>query len=182
MMLTTQQQNTLKTFIQADPTLNAFAPGADNAWAIADLLAVNANPAFQVWQSNTPASDIYDAVQWAAFTPSDAPDGTTLWANRSLACQGKQFNLQTLLSGRETISTGKANIRAGLQDALTGIPSGTNGAQSVGGWPAVKLAIQRPANVLEKLFATGTGTSVNPATLVVEGRLYYQDIMQVMGW
>lgn len=180
-MLNQTQLNILIAAMQAeaDPTFLEYKANGQTTM-IQQFYNSNASPAFYVWRDTTPTSEIYDAINWANFTPADAPDATAAWTNRSLACQGKQFNLQTLLSGRESINTGKTNIRAGLQDALTNIPSGAGGANAVGGWPAVKNAIQRPATRFEKLFATGTGTTNTPATLA---NLYLdeQDINAAMG-
>lgn len=179
-MLNQTQLNTLKAAIQAETDTDFVEYRANGQTTkILEFYNAEANPAFQVWKVTTSTSDIYDAINWANFTPTDAPDGTATWTNRSLACQGKQFNLQTLLSGRELINTGKSNIRAGLQDALQNIPSGVGGANAAGGWTNVKSVIQRPATRFEKLFATGAGTTASPATLA-DLKLTEQDITAAM--
>ena len=183
--LTQAQQDTLIAFIQADPVMNALPHTQDGASAIADLLVVEATPAFRVWKSDTLVVDIYNQLNWANYTPANPDavlDANVIYTNRSLACQGKQFNLQTLLSGRDYLDTSKANVRAGLQDATTAIPSGANGATKSGGWTAIQLIIQRNANIIEHLFATGTGTEASPATMSFEGRLSSSELYEILGW
>ena len=41
---------------------------------------------------------------------------------------------------------------------------------------------KRLANDLESLFAVGTGTTGDTATMEVEGRIGYREILNVMGW
>lgn len=175
MALTNAQLIALKAEIAADPALNALPNTADDAFTIAD--ALNLAVDFYVWNTNVQTQVVFDAITWTNLTPADAPDGTALWTNRSLACQGKQFNLQTMLTGRESINAAKTNIRVGLQDALTQLPSGPNGAARSGGWAAVQLVLQRKATRAEKVLATGTGTTASPALLSFEGSLFYQNVL-----
>lgn len=177
MSLTPAQIAVLKAAITAeiDPTFVALrqagATGAMTEW-------YNAPSTYVVWRSTTQAADIFDAIVWANLTPADTPDGTAQWQNRSLACQGKQFNIQTLLAGREAIGSGKPNVRAGLQDALTNVPAGAAGANIAAGWATVRVAMQRAANRAEKLYATGLGTAATPGVLAFEGGLVEYDIVQ----
>lgn len=181
MSLTTAQLATFKLAINAetDPTLvaarTAGATGAIQAW-------YNTSGTYIVWSTVTPTVVLFDAVIWANMTPTDIPDGTALWANRSHQCQGKQFNLQTMLTGREFLGTGRANIRAGLQDALTQLPSGVSGALVGAGWPAVRTAMQRPATKVEAIFATGVGagTAATPGVLVLDGLITEYDVIQAL--
>jgi hypothetical protein len=183
MMLTPAQQAALKAFIEADPVFSLYPHNYDGAYDLAVALQALAEPAFQVWKTDAMVSDIYDAITWANFTPANPSAGSgsdvTNWL---LACQGKQFNLQTLLSGRDTLNAAKPNIRSGLQDATTSIPSGVAGATKAGGWTNIQLVIQRPANILEKLFATGTGSQASPATMAIEGSINHTDLHTAMGW
>lgn len=180
--MTNAQLQTLKTFIVNDATLNAFPNTTDGNIDLAAALDVPASPTFYVFRTNIPTQEIFDQVTWANLTPSDAPDGTQAWLNRSMACQGKQFNLQTLLMGQDAINASRSNVRAGLQDALTGVPSGANGATQAAGWVGVRdTVLARPATRGEKLFATTTGqldgsTAAKAATLVIEGRISAQDV------
>ena len=176
--MTPAHQAILKAAVLADPTMSA-------AWAVGNepvvVEALNqVDAAYFVWRNNTPTQDIYDAVAWTSMTPVDAPDGTTVWTNRALACQGKQFNLQTLLQGRESINSNKANIRAGLQDSLTGLPSGAGGTIVGAGWTAVKTAMTRNATLAEKLCATGSGTAATPSTLGHDGNISAYELEQFM--
>lgn len=174
--LTPAQQTILRNDIIADPVLSAYPMNGDGAYAIAEAYNLPAAVDFYVWKTSVSTSDIYDNIAWANFTPADTPDGTQTWANRSLACQGKQFNLQTILVGRDSINATKSNIRSGLQDALTGIPSGASGATKSGGWNNVQAIMYRKTTRAEKLFATGTGTTGSPALLGFEGNLSYQEV------
>ena len=166
-MLTTSQIAALKAAIIADPNLAT-------AYANKDVRAIDTylsgDSTFVVWKSTTPTAEIFDAITWANLTPNDSPDGTQVWANRNLQCQSKQLNLQIMLQGQSQLATGKANVRGGLSDALSNVPSGAGGALVNAGWlPGVKTAIYRFASLYEKIFATGTGTSGTPGNLVVEG-------------
>jgi len=182
--LTRPQAVILRTALQNDPAISGQIGIADQP--ILDYL--NAATTFKVWRTTTPVADIQDQVVWANFTPSNptaAPD--VLSANNTLnwllACQGKQFNLQNLLSAGNSggIATGKPNIRAGLQDACSQIPSGTAGVSRTGGWAGgIQLIIQRAATKAEQLLATGTGTQANPGDLVFDGIINGSDLYIIL--
>lgn len=144
----------------------------------------NLPTAFIVWRPETPVAEIFSAITWSSLTPVDTPDGTMLWMNRNLQCQSKQINLQTMLVGRDSLTTGKANIRAGLQDALTSLPAGVGGASLDAGWLGagkVRLTIQRSITKAERIFATGTGTQATPGDLgAFEGIVTIGDIGAAM--
>jgi hypothetical protein len=142
------------------------------------------SPAFQVWRSQVPSSEVFGAINWKNMTPADTPDGTTTFTNRALTCQNFQFNLQILLQGQSYITTGKPNIRQGLQDALMAVPSGASGTTQDAGWLGtgkVKNTIQRPVTRAEKIWATGTGTSATPGDLgAFEGTVSNDDIVHAL--
>jgi hypothetical protein len=177
MALSPAQLAALKADIIADGALNAIPNSSDGNYAIAAAYNLDAAPVFTVWRSTTPADDVFNGITWANLTPNDAPDASQAWLNRALACQGKQFNVQTMLSGRTTVASGKINIRAGFQDALTNVPSGAAGAAVSAGWVTVRDGMKRNATRAEKLFATGgNGAFATPADLVLEGRISLQDV------
>ena len=179
MSLTPAQLATLKSAINAetDPVLvgyrTAGATAAMQGW-------YNAAGAYVVWSTSTPTAVLFDSVIWANMTPTDVPDSSQLWANRSHHCQGKQFTIQTMLTGRDTLLTSKSSIRAGLQDALTALPSGVSGAMQGAGWAATRTAMQRFASRAEALYAIGTGTAATPGALVLDGAIAEYDIVQAL--
>lgn len=175
---------TLKAAILADPALNGFPATADGASAIATLLNAPAVPAFPVWRTEAPVTDILDAITWSAFTMTDAPDGTALQTNRLLAVQTKQMNLQSMLQGRDTVNASKANVRAGLRDALLALPTGAAGAPVSAGATAAVAAMTRPATLGEKVLAGAQAqTGATIANLLQhEGPILYQEVVAAMGW
>jgi hypothetical protein len=194
-LLTVAQLQALKADIAANTnTVNGVAikdmPLNDDAnFAIAAWYSALASPDFFVFRSDVNTSEIFDQVTWANFTPSDAPDNTVTWSNRSLACQGKQFNLQILLQGQASFNAGRITQRAGLNDATTNLPSGTGGQSRSGGWSTILAILRRKALRIEKLFATQTsgvgvlntdalGATTNPALLAVEGAIDFNTIGQ----
>lgn len=179
--MTTAQLATLKAAITGDNAINTTPQGSDGAFAIAVYLnTIITSPAtFFVYRSNVPVQEIYNQITWASLTPTDSPDATVQWQNRAIACQGKQFNLQIILQGQDTIDASRAAVRAGLQDALTNVPAGAAGALISAGWTGVRdNALARAATRFEKIFATGGNgtTAALAATMGLEGPVAYQDV------
>jgi hypothetical protein len=186
MPLNDTQIATLRADLPTHPELAAWIQSA-NDQAIADWYNTTATPDFNVFRTNVSIDEVFDAVTWANFTPADAPDATVQWSNRSLACQGKQFNLQTMLSGRTFFSAAKATLRGGLNDATTNLPSGVSGTNRSGGWTTILPILRRLANRVEKLFGVQTagvgvvstdplGATTNPALMTYEGKITAADI------
>jgi len=183
MTLTPQQRTTLRAAIEADPTANTlFVDG--NLGGLADYYNAPSSPTVWVWKSAVHTVDLFDRIVWANMTPNGSPGADAAWTNRSLACQGKQFNLQTILVGRETINPSKNRVRDGLQDALTDLPSGNNGNLRQAGWDNVRAQLFRAATRFEAIFKTGVGTDVDPGKFgiglggsAIEGAVSYTEFV-----
>lgn len=173
--MTPTQLTTLKNAILSEPELSEYVSGGNDT-AIANWLNSEASPAFMIWRSNTPTSEIIDAITWSALTPDSNPDGTAGWGNRSAACRGRQLNLSILLN-QEMLDATKANIRLGLQDALTNVPSGAGGALKNAGSSSVINVMQRNATRFEKIFSTPSGVA-NIAS--IEGNVSTSDIAKAL--
>lgn len=176
MALTPAQKAIVKAYIDADPVLSAFPPIIDGSYEIAKALNLYPAADFMAWNTSTPVKAIYDAISWEKYTPTDAADGTAIYTNRVLAIQTKQINLQNMLQGRDYIDATKANIRAGLRDAVIQLPAGAAGALVTAGGTSgttVLTACTRKSNVIEKLLAVGNATtgSVTANLLVFEGAI-----------
>lgn len=154
-MLTAAQASVLKADTLADPTLSAQPNNSDGAFAIAAAYNLEAIPAFTVWKTDVPTKECKKAMVWTEFI------GRTV---------GERDAWQFMLSNG-TINAADANVRQGIQDIF----SGAQGAQSRTNLTAIA---KRSATRAEKLFATGAGTDVSPATMSFEGSLSYQDVEQ----
>lgn len=184
MALTQAQLLSLKAAIldSTDPAVIAAIGGGAVGRNDTELARLyNLDSTFVVWRKDTLKSDIFGALQWKKMTPADPPDITTLWTNRSHACHGKQFTLQTMLiSPGAALDMSKQNIRDGIKDSIQDLPAGVNGAALDAGWAAVKVVSTRFVTMAEKIFATGTGTDVIPGTSVFEGMITIDDIGRAM--
>ena len=156
MPLTSAQNTTLKNHILATPDLNAVPATYDGAYALADLLNAIASPDFIVWkvllheQEITSLTSAENTVwSWPAFI------------SRSV---GEQTGWARMFNGTYTINPSLAQVRAGIADIFSG---GTGAAQRTH-----LLAIAKEkATRIEKLLATGTGTTADPATRVHVGNI-----------
>ena len=166
MALTTAQKATLKTYIEANPTWMTYSHNSDGASAIAGELALVASPDFVVWRSDVTEAEVVGDTS-AEATAWD----WTVYAALTRSEQGAYERM--FASG--TVDAGKPNIRQGFADVFNG-PSGAD--------QRVHMAAisKRLANDIESLFAVGTGTTGDPATMKVEGRVGYREILNVMGW
>lgn len=164
MQLTPAQLSTLKTWL----TSGAGA-GLDDEAARAALNAP-ASPAYYVWNQNVRVVDILDKLTFANYTPNDSPPASTgnaqgtndalLYNNRAFLASLKQTNLTLLFVGRTTFDATKLNLRVGLNDATTNLPTGTSGATRSGGWSAILPILSRTCTVAEKLFAFDDGAGI----------------------
>lgn len=180
------QLQTLGAYIAADPVLSLIPNSNDGAYEVAAALNLPASPAYSVWQTSVPTQDIFDAIDWAKYTPSDAPDGSGTWTNRLLMIQTKQMNLQNIVVGRDTINGAKANVREGLRDALIQLPAGASGSGvTAAGANAVNVLNKmiRPARLIEKILVTGTATtgSVTAGLMGYEGTVSPGDVSTARG-
>jgi len=153
MALTPAQQAALKAAITADSTLNAYPNTGDGAFDMArDKLNQLASPAFVVWEDKlTPAK--YEAGLIAGATQIDA------------LTQGKRDEL--FMIGQNTRDCSDVNVRAAIDDAT--------GSQAT--LKAALVAVtKRNALLIEKILATGTGTTQSPATLGYAGTINYVDV------
>lgn len=173
-MLNDTQRATFLAAVKADNTANAFRLAGDayslRQWA-------NSVPGVSptsVWRTEAPVTAILDSITWSNYTPNDPPDGTTLYLNRSINAQIKQMNLQLMLQGRQTLDCSKANVRAGLRDAVIALPTGAGGAAVAAGGASgatTLAACVRSANRIEAALASGTATtgSTTASLLTFEG-------------
>jgi hypothetical protein len=163
MPLSTAQLQTLKTAINADPTLAAFPLNSDGYFDLANLLNTStASPDFFIWRSDVSRSNVYNDQDfegnfwsWATFKAQNATEQTA-WIQMFM---GDQANFAA------------ANLRAGVVSIFSG--SAPQNAQQ-----AHCLSIgRRKAKRIEQMFAVASsapptpsgalGSATNVATVVV---------------
>lgn len=157
MSLTTAQQTALKTYIDSVPEWAVLPNDSESALMIAQALQADASPDFIVWRSSVSKDEImqngFDWVQVDNLTVGKARIWDWMFDNAQ-----KAFN------------PSKVNVRAGIDEAWKGTAA----------MLAVRAAVyghcKRKANILEKVLATGIGTTASPATMGYEGNIHYSDV------
>lgn len=157
----------------AGQAINTLPNSGDANAAIAGWYNLDASPNFFVWR-DLPMEVVAGLHVPANMTPLGNPPTTPdltvqVWIARCVTCQGKQLNFQSLTQGRTVAPMKRSGYRAGLQDCLTNVPAGTNGALISAGWVEIRDAAKFLTNNIERLFATGTGSQATPGDLVFEG-------------
>lgn len=157
MSLTLQQKTTLKAFIAADPVMSVQLPGGAGAFPIAALLNATANPAFIVWKTSVSVDEIMrNGMDWARVD------------NLSVG----KARIWDWLGRLGSFDASKANVRAGIDAAWVGT------AADLAVRASVYTHCKRSANVIEKLFATGTGSDATPATMAFEGSITPDEVQE----
>ncbi len=153
MALTSAQNTTLKAYIEADGTLNAFPLNSDGAFNIAKLLNLEESPVFTVWRTNVPNGEVGDG-----FDAGEVGNLTT--ANTSRLSAFADYS-------PDGVNPSLPDRRAFFDDVF-----------SVGGVTEAKLLIvwKRLSTRGEAVFATGTGSDAVPALLDFEGNLSLSDV------
>lgn len=159
MALTSQQLQTLKTAINADPALAALPLTSDGAFAIAAVLNLPASPVFWAFRLGIDPAEIGRAVNYVAVAAM-----TT--ANLQRVSDFLRLNTSAFV--------GRDDIKTFLNDTF----SGTLGGQGQATRDALDLMLRRQVTRFERLYTTGTGSTASPGALVVEGPLDYQSVEQ----
>lgn len=155
--MNTEQLQTLKAAIIADPVMSQFPANSDGSYAIAELLNMPADPAFIVWKTDVSIDEIMrNGMDWARV------DNLTVGKAR----------IWDWLGRLGAINAGKVNVRAGIDAAWVGT------AADLAVRAAIYTHCKRSATVLEKLFAAGAGSDASPATMVIEGAISYQAVQE----
>jgi len=164
--LTAGQQATLKTYIEANPVWMGYAHNSDGAYQIA--IDLQADSSFVVWRTNVPETDYTneessEATNWSWVVYMDSSVSERAGYDRMF------------LNG--FVNPSKVNIRSGFMDIFS------SGQPPVVAQLAHMMATsKRLTNLLEELFATGTGTTLNPGIMVIEGSINYREIVEAMEW
>jgi hypothetical protein len=162
-MLTPAQAAALQAAVLADPVLSQKPHTSDGAYDIAAAYNELAAPAFIVWKTS---------VQQDAITQNGFD-----WVRVDNLSVGKARIWEWMFANvMRTINPSKPNVRAGIDECWKGT------AADLAVRAAVYTHCKRSATRAEKLFATGTGTDAEPATMGFEGSLSYYDVQAAMGW
>ena len=153
-MLTDAQKVTLKADILANAdTLACYEIG--NLDCLEKLYNALASPAFVVWKTDLQPAEYREAIVW---TEVDA------------LTTGSKYRIWEWLTMGMTapIDASKVNVRQGIADCwASNTTTRTN----------LLAAAKRNASRIEKLFATGTGSTASPAVMAVEGPITYMEFI-----
>lgn len=157
MALTTTQLQTLKAAIDATPEWAAQPNTNVGNSIIAGALNAIASPDFIVWRSSVPIDEIMrNGMDWARVD------------NLSVG----KARIWDWMARLGTINPSRPNIRAGIDATWVGT------AADLAVRAVVYTHCKRPATVLEKILASGTGSDASPATMGYEGTITPDEIEQ----
>ena len=156
MPLTTAQNLAIKNDILATPELNAFISTPDGASGIADLYNKVATPDFIVWKTRLHEQDI------TSLTSAES----TVWSWTAFIARsvGEQTGWARMFNGTYTINPSLLQVRNAITDIFSG---GTGVAQRT----HITAISKEKSTRIEKLLATGTGSTADPATRVHVGNI-----------
>lgn len=169
MALTPEQQTVFRNDVLADATLNTLPPGSDSAFEIARVYNLPATPDFWVWKT---------ALHEHEITGQTSPDGTVWsWVSYIARSPNEQNGWARMFNSSLTINPSLPNVRQGVADIFSGNQNNAPAQR------AHLLAIsRRKASRVEKLLASGTGSTASPATMTHEGALGWSEVKDAMGW
>lgn len=165
--LTPAQLTTLKADITAKMAvgqpLEAYASTSptnpDANAAIAIYYKGIASPDYWVWRTSVTKGELVNSV---------GPDGTTFtWVGNGFITRsaGEQTAWRELFNGTNTVNPSLANVR----NAFADIFSGTGNAAS--NRTHMLAVARRKATIIEKLLATGLGTTASPSVMGFESHV-----------
>lgn len=172
MPLTLAQKQALKADIIAasDPecvALEASPTNSDLAFAVAALYNLAASPDYWAWKTQL--------TKHAAVSETSVDATTFSFTQLISRTVQEQFGWQELWNSTLSCNPSLPNVRQGFADVFSGAQAGPVAQR------AHLLAMaRRKATRVEKLLATGTGSTASPATMGFEGPLTFQNVLDAM--
>lgn len=164
--LTTAQKLTIKNDILAQGDLNG-----QQDTVIAGLYNAQASPAFWGWRTAVSRSDVYNKQN--DLVVSGAQTGFWNWTTYKNQSATEQ-NAWTQIFMGDLANFSAQNVRDGIGAIFTGSAAANAQRDHC-------LAIgRRTATRLEKLLATGTGSTASPATFGFEGNITAQQVSDIL--
>lgn len=154
---------------------------ANNVTGIANWYNVETDTNY-VWKPYTDSKDISDVVNWKRMTPEAVADETTSANTRALIAIAQGRVLDILLRESQ-VNTAKANIRTGVKDALSNLPTrptSINDWKWSAGGPAALDVMKRKVSRVEALYLAAPGTFATPADLVFDGSVNHTDVAKAL--
>jgi hypothetical protein len=148
--MTAGQLQTLKAAILADPAINTIPMTDLGHYAITEYYNALASPAFTVWKTHVTTTEVGDVIVATELAGMTSLNLDRLRAIVALSTDG--------------VNPSKADRRAFFDDVFSG-------AGGVGTRAALLALWKRLATRAEQLFATGTGSDADPATMTLEGAI-----------
>lgn len=165
-MLTTQQRDIIKSYIEADPVLSVIQNTEDGSIDIANAINAVATPDFYVWKKSITRHEI--------IAETSLVDTTFTWAGGGYITrsQGERDAFREMFNSTGAVDPRKPSIINAFNDIFSGAGGAPNRTH-------ITAISKRKATIFEKLLATGTGSLVTPATLAVEGPIDYREIHSI---
>ena len=165
MPLTPAQNAVIKADILANPDLAAIPSGYDGSDAIAGLYNKIAVPDFIVWKVKLHERTITDIT---------SPEGTAWsWSEFIRRSPQEHTGWARMFNSTYVADMSLPQVRAGFNDVFSGVL-----AAPVLQRAHIVAAGKEKATRLEKLLATGAGTTADPATRVFVGNTNYNEIFE----
>ena len=162
MALTADQKQVFAASLLANQDADVLAWIAQNSVGlIADWYNAPTNPAHVVWKTRLELEEI----------TSNGFD----WVRVDNLSVGKARIWEWMFGAEDkSINPSKPNIRAGIAEVWKGT------AADLAVQASVLAHCKRPASRVERLFATGPGTTAEPALLTFEGLIHWQDVVDAL--
>ena len=158
MTLTTAQKATLKAAIIANPTWDAFPNNGDGNFDLANVLNITASPDFTVWKRTVTVQAMMNAIDGQSLAALQAAESNVLIAViASFQNLGINSELPDKRQLFDDLFAGAANNNVTTRTSLLAL------------WKQL-------ATEAEKIFAIGTGSNADPATMDFEGSLNGNDV------
>lgn len=172
-MLTSSQLQALRTDITVTKAATSYAGQTLLQWwnagddtTLAQFYAQEASPDVWVWKTSITQEEL---------TNSEGPEGTTFnWTGNGFITRtsGEHAAWSAIFGRGGRVDPSKANVRQAFADIFSG-----TGNAAANRTHLLSVA-RRRANYGEALYATGTGSTASPATLVMQGLISATDVGQ----